>query len=130
MSFEYFKGELFENGRRYTKCDITIQKDLKKRIQNQILHVQFECKISVCQSNLMYPKYGVHVYNDLKQQKMPKRVKMLTSNTESTNTSSYILLDYFNAFWFVEKQFFLSQAPLPFWASKVIWLDQTGTLHI
>ena len=61
-----FKGELFENGRRYAKSDNTIQKDLKKRIQNHILHVQFKRKISVSQSNLLYPKHGVYVYNDLK----------------------------------------------------------------
>ena len=48
--FERFKGELFENGRRYTESDNTIQKGFKKRIQNHILHVQFKRKISVSQS--------------------------------------------------------------------------------
>ena len=79
MPFELFKGELLENGRRYAKSDITIPKGLKKRIQNHILHVQFERKISVSKSNVLYPKYRVYVHNDIKQQKMPKRVKMLTS---------------------------------------------------
>ena len=79
--FVHFKGELFENGRRYAKSDNTIQKGLKKRIQNYILHVQFMLKISVSQSNFVYPKHGVYVYNALKWQKMPKRVKMLNKTT-------------------------------------------------
>ena len=54
MPFEWFKGILFENGRRYAKSDNMIQKGLK-RIQNHILHVQFERKISVSQLNLLYP---------------------------------------------------------------------------
>ena len=35
--------------------DTQIQKGLKERIQNHILHVQFKRKISVSQSNLLYP---------------------------------------------------------------------------
>ena len=54
MPFEWFTEILFENGRRYAKSDNTIQKGLKERIQNHILHVQFERKISVSQSNLLY----------------------------------------------------------------------------
>ena len=52
--FECFKGELFENGRRYAKSDNTIHKDLAEKIPNGILHVQFERKISVNQSNPLY----------------------------------------------------------------------------
>ena len=54
-AFWLFKGILFENGRRYAKFDNTIQKGLKERIQKHILHVQFEGKISVSQSDLLYP---------------------------------------------------------------------------
>ena len=78
-AFEWFKGILFENGRRYAKSDNTIQKGLKERIQKHIQHVQIEGKISVRQSNLLYPLYGVYVHNYHRRQKMPKRVKMLTS---------------------------------------------------
>ena len=116
--FVRFKGELFENGTRYAKSDYTVQKSLKKRIQNHILHVQFKRKISVSQSNLLYPKHGVSVsvcvrwrtrlavfiqrkymyIMTIKWQKMPKQVKMLTSKWHrSKNTSLCILLDHFNA---------------------------------
>ena len=59
MFFECFRGQLFENGRRYTNSETTIQKAPEERIPNHILHVQFECKISVSQSksNLLYPLY-------------------------------------------------------------------------
>ena len=79
MPFEWFKGNLFQNGRRYTKSDNTIHKGLEERIQNHILHVQFERKLRVSLSNLLYPYYGVNLHNYLKRQKMPKRIKMLTS---------------------------------------------------
>ena len=49
---QYF---FFWNGRRYAKSDNTIQKDLKERISNYILLVQFERYISISQSNLLYP---------------------------------------------------------------------------
>ena len=42
MPFECFKGNFFENGKRYAKPDNTIQKGLEERIPNDILHVQFE----------------------------------------------------------------------------------------
>ena len=54
MPFEFFKGKLFENGKRYAKSQNKIQKGLRERIPNDILHVQFERKISVSQSNLVY----------------------------------------------------------------------------
>ena len=76
---KYFKGILFENGKRYAKSETTLQKVLEERIPNHILHVQFERKTSISQSNLLYPLYGVYVYNDPKRQKMPKCVKMFTS---------------------------------------------------
>ena len=50
MFFECFRGQLFENGKRNTKSETTIQKALEERIPNHILHVQFERKISVSQS--------------------------------------------------------------------------------
>ena len=37
------------------KFDKAKQKGLKKRIENHILHVLFERKISVSQSKLLYP---------------------------------------------------------------------------
>ena len=43
-ALDFFKGKLFENGKRYAKSDNTIQKGLKERIPNDILHVQFERK--------------------------------------------------------------------------------------
>ena len=45
-----------------------------------------------------------YVYNDLKQQKMPKHVKCLLPNGK--NTSSCILLDHFNAFGLSRNNFF------------------------
>ena len=77
MFSKYFRGKLFENGKRYAKSETTMQKALEERIPNHILHVKFERKTSVSQINLLYPLYGV--YNNPKRQKMPKRVKMFTS---------------------------------------------------
>ena len=79
MPFECFRGNLFENGKRYTKSETMIQIALEERISNHILHVEFECKTIINQSNLLYPFYGVYVHNNLKQQKMLKRVKIFTS---------------------------------------------------
>ena len=55
MPFESFKGKLFENGKICAKSDNMIQKGLKERIPNHILYVQFEHKISISQSNLLFP---------------------------------------------------------------------------
>ena len=55
MFFQNFRGELLENGKRYAKSETMIQKALEERIPNHILHVQFELKTSVSQSNLLYP---------------------------------------------------------------------------
>ena len=72
-----------------------------------MLHVQFKRTISVSQSNLLYPKYGVYVYNDKKQQKMPKRVKMLTSKWHRKQDHFFIHpFRSFQCLRFVEKQFF------------------------
>ena len=120
-----FIGKLFENGKRYKKSDTPIKKALEERIPNHILHVQFERKTSVSQLNLLYPIYRVYVYNYLKRQKMPKRVKMFTLNmkrdfylsvctengTESNNTFSDIILDHSNAFGL--SRIFLSRTSLP-----------------
>ena len=46
MPFEWFKGILLENGKRYEKSDNTIEKGFKEKIQNHILHVRFEHIIS------------------------------------------------------------------------------------
>ena len=50
-SLNVFRWKLFENGKRYTKSETTLQKALEERIPNHILHVQFERKITVSQSN-------------------------------------------------------------------------------
>ena len=42
-----------------------IQKSLAETIQKDILHVQFERKISFSQSNSLYPKHEVYVYENL-----------------------------------------------------------------
>ena len=110
MFFECFGGKLFENGKRYTKSETTIQKALEERIPNHILHVQFERKRSVSQSNLLYPLY---VYNYLKRQKMPKRVKIFTSRWHRKQQHLFIhpfkSLQYIR---FVEKNFFWSRTSL------------------
>ena len=54
MFFKNFRGKLFENGKRYAKSETTVQRALDE-IPNHILHVQFERKTSVSQSNLLYP---------------------------------------------------------------------------
>ena len=113
MFFECFGGKLFENGNRYTKSETTIQKALKERIPNHILYVQFKRKISVSQSNLLYPiKFVVplicvYVYNYLKRQKMPKRVKIFTSKWHQKQ--QHLLIHPFRSLQcirFVEKNFF------------------------
>ena len=146
MFFECFRGQLFENGKRYTNSETTLQKALEERIPNHILHVQFERKISVSQSNLLYPLY---VYNDLKRQKMPNATQFLLRNgTESNNTFSHNLLDHSNAFGLSRRNFLsLTSLPkpilceeggvgvgvgwifnyTPFWGPLEFWLDQTGT---
>ena len=104
MFFECFGGKLFENGKRYTKSETRIQKALEERIPNHIQHVQFERKISVSQSNLLYPLY---VYNYLKRQKMPKRVKIFTSKWH--RKQQHLLMHPFRSLQciqFVEKNFF------------------------
>ena len=98
MFFECFRGKLFENGKRYTKSETTIQKALDERIPNHILHVQFERKISISQSNLLYPLYGVYVYNYLKRQKMPKHDKIYSKMALKATTLFHTSLDHFNAF--------------------------------
>ena len=57
MFFECFRGQLFENGKRYENSETTVQKALEERIPNHILYVQYEREISVSQSNLLYPLY-------------------------------------------------------------------------
>ena len=113
MFFEWFGGKLFENGKRYTKSETTIQKALKERIPNHIQHtgIQFKRKISVSQSNLLYPLY---VYNYLKRQKMPKRVKIFTSKWH--RKQQHLLIHPFRSLQcirFVEKNSFLSWTSLP-----------------
>ena len=106
MFFECFGGTLFENGKRYTKSETTIKKALEERIPNHILHVQFEHKRSVSQSNLFYPLY---VYNYLKRQKMPKRVKIFTSKWH--RKQQHLFIHPFRSLQcirFVEKNFFVA----------------------
>ena len=105
MFFKNFRGKLFENGKRYAKSETTIQKALEERIPNHILHVQFERKTSVSQSNLLYPWY---VYNYPKRQKMPKRVKMFTSKWHRKQQHFFIHpFRYLQCIWFVGRKFFV-----------------------
>ena len=46
--------------------------------------------ISVSQSNLLYPKYGVYVHNYLKRQKIPKRVEMHPSKWHQKKDNFFI----------------------------------------
>ena len=92
--FKYFRGILFENGKRYAKSETTIQKALEERIPNHILHFKFERKTSVSQSNLEY-MYTM-TQNDRKCQNASKC--FLRNGTESNDTSSYFLLDHSNAY--------------------------------
>ena len=129
----------FKNGKRYAKSKTMIQKALEERIPNHILHVQFERKTSVSQSNLLYPQY---VYNYPKRQKMPKRVKMFTSKWHRKQRHFFIL-DHSNAFGLSGGNF-LSRTSLPepilsgegggvnfqlfpLFGPLAFWLDQTGT---
>ena len=113
MFFECFRGKLFENRKRYTKSKTTVQKALEERIPNHILHGQFERKISIGQSNLLYPLYGVYVYNYLKRQKMPKRVKMFTSKWHRKQQQFFIHpFRSLQCIRFVEKKF-LARTSLP-----------------
>ena len=105
LLFKNFRVKLFENGKRYAKSETTIQKALKERIPNHILHVQFERKTSVSQSNLLYPLY---VYNYPKQQKMPKRVKMFTSKWHRKQRHFFIHpFTSLQCIWFVGRKFFV-----------------------
>ena len=143
MFFECFRGKLFENSRRCTKSETTVHKALEERIPNHILHVQFERKISVSKWNLVYPLY---VYNYLKRQKMPKRVKIFTSKWHRKQQHFFIPpFRSLQCIWFVEKKLFvtnkLTRAYLmwgmggggggfsraPFWGPLEFWLDQIGT---
>ena len=107
MLFKFFKGKLFENINRYTKSDNMMQKGLYERIPNDTLHVKFKRKISVSQSDLLYPKYEVYVYRYLKRQKRPKCIKMLTSKWY--RKQEYFFIHPFKSFQcirFVKKHFF------------------------
>ena len=105
--FKKFRGKLFENGKRYTKSETTIQKALEERIKNHILHVQFERKTSVSQSNLLYP--CIITQNNRKSQNASK---CLLQNGTKNDTSSYILLGHSNAFGLSGGNF-LSRTSLP-----------------
>ena len=114
MFSKYFRGKLFENGKRYAKSETMIQKALEERIPNHNLHVQFERKTSVSQSNLLYPLYGAYVYNYPKLQKMPKRVKMFTSEWHRKQRHFFIYpFRSLQCIWFVRRKFFLSRTSLP-----------------
>ena len=119
MFFKYFRGKLFENGKRCAKSDTTIQKALEERIPNHILHVQFGRKTSVSQSNLLYPLY---VYNNPKRQKMPKRVKMYTFKWHRKQRHFFIHpFKSLQCIWFVGRNFF-SKTSLP----EPIWIGEGG----
>ena len=140
MLFEWFKGNLLENGRRYAKSDNRVQKGLKERIPNHILHVQFERKISVSQSNQICCTHNMEytyiiTLNDRKCQNASKC--LLPNGTERKKTSSQVNLGPSNAFG-LSRSIFLSRTMgkgggrdfrlCPLLAPQGI-LDQTGTMH-
>ena len=105
MFFKNFRGKLFENGKRNAKSETTMQQAIKERIPNHILHVQFERKTSVSQSNLLYPYY---VYNYPKRQKMPKRVKMFTSKWHRKQRHFFVHpFRSLQCIWFVGRELFV-----------------------
>ena len=145
MFFKFFRGKLFENSKRYAKSETTIQKALEERIPNHILHVQFDRKTSVSQSNQICCTHNMCIItqNDRKCQNASKC--LLRNGTESNDISSYILLDHSNAFGLSGGNI-LSRTSLPepilsgegggggwifnyslFWGPLAFWLDQTGT---
>ena len=103
--FKNFRGKLFANGKRYAKSETTIQKALEERIPNHILHVQFERKTSVSQSNCCTHNMCIITQNDRKCQNASKC--LLRNGTESNDTSSYILLGHSNAFGLSGGNFFV-----------------------
>ena len=110
MLFKFLKGNYLKTVTDRQNLTTRHRKGLKERIPNDILHVTFKRKISVSQSNLMYPKYGLNVYKYLKRQKRPKRVKMLISKWY--RKQEYFFIHPFRSFQcigFVKKHFFLSR---------------------
>ena len=120
MFFECFRAKLFENRKRYTKSETTIQKALEERIPNHILHVQFERILSISQSNLLYPLYGTYMcIITPTRQKMPKHVKMFTSKWHRKQQHFFIHpLRSLQCIWFVEKKFF---GPNKFTRAYLMW---------
>ena len=108
MFFECFRGKLFDKGKRYVKSETTIQKALEERIPNCILHVQFERKTSISQSNLLYPIYGVYAYNYLKQQKMSTKCFKIFTLKWHRKQQHFVIHSSLQCILFVEKNFFVA----------------------
>ena len=85
-SLNFLKGYYLKTVTDAQNLTTRYRKSLNERIPNDILHLKFKRKISISQSNLLYPKYGVYVYKYLKRQKRPKKC-WLRNGTESKNTS-------------------------------------------
>ena len=98
MFFKNFRGKLFENGKRYAKSEITIQKALDERIPNHILQYMFNLNVKQALANQICCTHNMCIItqNDRKCQNASKC--LLRNGTESNDTSSYILLDHSNAF--------------------------------
>ena len=137
MLFNSLKMKLFENGNcQIRKSDNTLQKGLKERISNDILHVKCERKIIISQSNLLYPKYRVYVYKYLKRQKRPKTCQNadleMAPNTRILLYTSFLIIPMHSVcretFYFSVanngKGGFLAMSP--FSGPRASWLDQTG----
>ena len=111
MFLKYFKGKLFENGKRYAKSETTVQKALERRIPNHFLHIQFERKTSVSQSNLLYPLHRVYVYNSPKTTENAKSRQYVYFETAPKaimmallHTSFYIIAFGLSGGFFVESE--------------------------
>ena len=110
MFFQNFRGELFENGKRYAKSETTKQKALEERIPNHILHVQFKRKTILANQICCTHNMWIITKKDRKCQNASKC--LLRNGTASDDTSSYILLDHSNAF-NLSGGNFLSRTSLP-----------------
>ena len=97
MFFQNFRGELFENGKRYAKSETTIQKALEERIF-QIISYMFNLNVKQALANQICCTHNMCIITK-KDRKCQNASKCLLRNgTASNDTSSYILLDPSNAF--------------------------------
>ena len=135
-----FKGKLFEKVEDTQNLTIPYRKAWRRGFQ--IISYMFNLKISVfkisvSQSNLLYPKYGVYVHNYWNRQKMLKRIKMLTLKWHQKEENFFA--HHFRSLKcirFVENKFFCREGGggvlnlldySPLLGPQGIWLDQIGT---